>query len=355
MATPDNDETRAAPAPHPTGLWQQRVGAYSMIPDLLRQLGTDPQAVLDAVGCPAGVLADPDARISYALCGRLLQACARGSGTPHFGLLAGRAWHLADIGLVGEMVRHSETVREALETLVARQHMNSEGGVAFLWVRGGVAELGYAIYQGGTVGAEQIYDAVLAAGTNFLRELCGPSWSPSEVLVAHAAPPDARHYRSVFRVTPHFDAEYCAIRFREAWMDRAVPGADRERRRRAMERAGAVKPSLMQGVYRTVRLQLLAGGCSGDSVAAALSMHRRTLNRRLQQQGTTFQECLDQVRFEVACQLLSTSRLPLDDVAATLGYASVSPFMRTFRRWSGTTPAQWRRSAGAPLPERLPH
>ena len=49
-------------------------------------------------------------------------------------------------------------------------------------------------------------------------------------------------------------------------------------------------------------------------------------------------------KIEIAKDLLSNSNVHLDDIAATLGYAAVTPFMRTFRRWSGTTPGQWRRS-----------
>jgi AraC-like DNA-binding protein len=76
-----------------------------------------------------------------------------------------------------------------------------------------------------------------------------------------------------------------------------------------------------------------------------LELHRRTLNRRLKAQGTTFQAVLDGVRAEVACQLLEGTSTSLDDVASTLCYASVSPFMRAFRRWTGVTPGQWRRNA----------
>jgi transcriptional regulator GlxA family with amidase domain len=75
-------------------------------------------------------------------------------------------------------------------------------------------------------------------------------------------------------------------------------------------------------------------------------MQRRTLNRRLEAHGTTFQELLDQVRFEVARDLLTATHMAIDDIAAAVGYASVSPFMRSFRRWSGTTPGRWRRTVG---------
>ena len=98
---------------------------------------------------------------------------------------------------------------------------------------------------------------------------------------------------------------------------------------------------LLSDVYRAVRRLLIDHRHGGDEIAEALSMHRRTLNRRLQAQGTSFQHVLDGVRFQVARELLA-SDIALDDIAATLGYSTVTPFMRTFRRWSGTTPGRWR-------------
>lgn len=328
--------------------WQQRVGGLTAVPALIQELGADPGEVFAAVGLAVEDFANPDHRVSFAKCCALLREAAVRTATPHFGLLAGRAWRLAELGLVGEAIRHSATVREALETLVEYQHLNSQAGLGFLWERAGMVDLGYAIYRGGLRGGEQVYDVAMALVTNMMRELCGAGWQPSEVLLSHAAPVDARHYRNLFRVVPRFDCEYCAIRFPASVLDTEVMGANREMRRQAAERIAAMSPpGILQAVYRMLRIQLLKGVCSGDSVAHALGLHRRTLNRRLREAGTTFQRCLDQVRFEVACQLLSSSRISLDDVAAALGYASVSPFMRTFRRWSGTTPAAWRHSAGA--------
>jgi AraC-like DNA-binding protein len=326
--------------------WQQRVGSLRVVPALIRELGADPVRVLADAGLAAHDLDDLEGRIPFAKSCRVLYEAARQTRTPHFGLIAGRAWHLGEFGHLGAMIRHSSTLREALETLVLHQHQASDGGLAFLLERHGVVEIGYAIYHGGVVGAAEFYDAALVAGVNYVRELCGAGWDPTEVLIPHSAPPDARMYRNLFHVQPRFDSEYAALRFPASWMERPVIGADRELRRLAADVLGKATPTLLQKVYRTIRVQLLTGHCSGDTVATGLALHRRTLNRRLQEQGTTFQHCLDQVRFEVACQLLATSHVSLDDVAATLGYASVSPFMRTFRRWSGTTPAQWRRVFG---------
>ncbi len=73
-----------------------------------------------------------------------------------------------------------------------------------------------------------------------------------------------------------------------------------------------------------------------------LGMHRRTLNRRLAEQGTTIAKVLNEVRFQLARQLLSETDLPFVEIAATLNYTDASTFTRAFRAWSGTTPTLWR-------------
>ena len=193
-------------------------------------------------------------------------------------------------------------------------------------------------------GANQIYDFALAWIYNFLRELCGAGWLPSQVLIPHAKPHEPMHYRNAFKMVPQFDSEVCAIRFPALWLEHPIEGADP-----GAQATGAVRrsrqggPDLLQQVFRALRDLLLSGRSSGNDVAFALSMHRRTLNRRLQQCGTTFQCVLDEVRCEVARQLLCYSEVALDDIAASLGYAGVSPFMRSFRRWTGLSPGRLRR------------
>jgi AraC-like DNA-binding protein len=255
-------------------------------------------------------------------------------------------FRLAELGVVGRLARHAPSIGSALDAFTVHQHLNSAGGFSYLLRRGEYVDFGYAIYERTPIGAAQMYDATLAAGMNILTELAGPGWKPYEVLLPHAKPQDPAQYRSFFKVMPRFDAEVCALRFPARDLARAVQGADADEYRRAERLVHAAgSPDFLQQVYRGLRLLMLNNRHSGDDLAQSLAMHRRTLNRRLKAEGTTFQRVLDDVRFEVARDLLSNSHVPLDDIAATLGYAAVTPFMRTFRRWSGTTPGQWRRSA----------
>ena len=330
-------------------VWMQRVGAFSALPRLIEQFGIEPAEVLRSAGLDAGALADPEHRIPYSAFVGAVGCAAERTACPHFGLLAGRMSGLGELGIVGQLVRHSPTVGRALEALTVHQQLNSEGGLAFLLKRGDFVDLGYAIYHPGTFGTAQMYDAAIATGMNIMTELCGPAWKPYEVLLARARPRDIAQYRAFFKVVPQFDAEYSALRFPARDLALAIVDADPELGRRADLRArNGGSPDLLQQVYRALRRLMLENRHSGDDLAQMLAMHRRTLNRRLKDEGTTFQRVLDDVRFGIARDLLENTQVPLDDVAATIGYSAVTPFMRTFRRWSGTTPGQWRRSRSAP-------
>ena len=329
-------------------LWRQRIGALGAVPQLLRQFGVDPPSMLAAAGLDESAFDLAENTIPYAAFGRLLHEGARHSGRDHFGLLVGQAWQLQSLGLLGQLARHAPTVRDALRLGAVYHHLNSQGGVVFVRERGAVTELGYAIYHRAVIGTGQIYDAVLATLVNFMRELCGPGWVPSEVLLAHSAPADAGPYRRLFRCPVRFNSELNALRFPSTWLVRPVAGADPAERRRLEALANAqAQPELIEKLRRSLRVLLLNRVDSGDAVADMLAMHRRTLNRRLRALGTTFREVLEEVRFEAACQLLESTELPLDDIADALGYAGDSPFTRAFRRHAGTAPGQWRRAVSA--------
>lgn len=326
--------------------WTQRVGALVVLPELIRQLGADPDRIVRDAGLHPAVLSSPENRVSYAAIGSVLGQAAEQTGCDHLGLLAGRMFTLSSLGVLSALVRHADTVGRALDALTVHQHLNSEGGLAFLLRRGDYVDFGYAIYQTGAKGSAHLYDVALAAGMNVMSEIAGPRWKPYEVLLPRSRPVHAAQYRAFFKVMPAFDAELCALRFPASDLALPVAGADADLYRqaeRSARRAGA--PDFLQRVYRGLRVLMLDNRHSGDDLAQLLAMHRRTLNRRLKAQGTTFQRVLDDVRYEIARELLADTQVPLDDIAATLGYAAVTPFMRTFRRWSGTTPGRWRRGA----------
>ena len=112
-------------------------------------------------------------------------------------------------------------------------------------------------------------------------------------------------YRRFFQTECRFDSERTALLFPAALLKLRLPKADPKRIRDLQREAHARDDfGLVFRLRRSLRTLLLSQAASGDEVARQLSMHRRTMERHLKSEGTTFQEVLGEVRFQAACQLL---------------------------------------------------
>ncbi|MBK6533536.1 MAG: helix-turn-helix transcriptional regulator [Deltaproteobacteria bacterium] len=84
-------------------------------------------------------------------------------------------------------------------------------------------------------------------------------------------------------------------------------------------------------------------------VAAQLRMSERSLQRRLADEGESFDAIVDALRRDLALRYLADPKIAVAEVAYLLGYSEPSPFHRAFKRWTGRTPAEARRGASVPL------
>jgi AraC-like DNA-binding protein len=89
---------------------------------------------------------------------------------------------------------------------------------------------------------------------------------------------------------------------------------------------------------------MLAADAGIDAVARAMHMSTRTLQRRLDDEGSRFSEVLDSVREALARRWLTEETRTLSDIAYALGFADLATFSRAFKRWTGKPPGAWRRS-----------
>lgn len=334
------------PQKHPVNEGYLRVGPLIEVSQVLQGLGVNPAEIISHVGLDLSLFDDPENTIRFATVGRLLKVCAARTQCPHFGLLIGQRAGPASLGIVGQLSQHLPDVGSALRGLILRLHLHDRGAVPVLSVEHGMAMFCYAIFQQGVEGANQIYDGAIAIIFNILRALCGPTWLPTEVLFSHRRPSDIGPYRRFFQAPLRFDMEQTGLVFPATWLDHPLPGADPDLRRQLEQQIAALENlgshDLVGQVRRVLRTLLITRRSSLEQVAQLFSMHCRTLNRRIQTQGTTFQALVDEVRYEIARQLFENTDMPVSQVTATLDYSDASAFTRAFRRWSGTTPAAWR-------------
>lgn len=323
-----------------------RIGAALAIPAVLESLGADPARVLAGAGVDIALFDDADNLIGFAERSRLVRHCVTQTGCDHFGLLVGSHNGLDSLGLVGLLMRYAPDVRTALDNMGRYLHLHSRGGATSLTLDGSSAVLSFVIHLPRTVASDQICDGAVAFMLNLLRSLCGPDWAPTEVLFAHVRPANVAPFRRILGARLRFDAEQYAVVFRAQILGRKLAAHDPALYRLLQQQVDALVArqgvDLPAQVRTALHLALARGPIHAEQIAASLSMHSRTLNRRLGTFGTGFRQLLDDMRFEHARQLLESSSTDVREVGLQLGYADASTFTRAFRRWSGTTPARWR-------------
>lgn len=343
---PSSPGSSGRPAFQPVPDRNVRIAPLCGAPNLLRTLGVDPVEVFAGAGVDPSLLDDPDNPIPFSAAGRVIDVCVEKTGRRDFALLLGANTGPEVLGLVGLLGNQSVDVGSALRNMIRYLHLHDRGAVAYLNVTGEQVSLGYTVIEPDVASSQQIADLALAIACNIMRGHCGADWAPSEVLLARRRPPHSLPYRRFFRAPVRFNAAENALVFPATWLHQPLPEADPLLRgilRGELEWLDARYGADFEAkVRRIIRTLLVSGQCSVDKVAGILSMHRRTLSRRLKEEGTTFALLFAEVRYDAARQLLTDTDLPIRQIAGILGYSDVTALTRAFHQWSGTSPAHWR-------------
>ena len=322
------------------------VGGAREIYSVLGELGADAEQVVGEAGIDPRLLESPDNLVSVRALGALAQLCATRAVCPHFGLLAGQRATLASLGLVGALMESSATLGEALRALERHLRVQNRGVVPQLEVDGRIAVFTYSLYDLAGEGACHMLEGGLAATFQAIRQLCGAELALTEVLIPRRMPENAEPYRLLFRGALRFDQERAAFVFPAFWLEHSLPTADPilcgALEKTVVQIEEAAPEDLTDELRRLLRIELMKTRCSAAGIARLLSIHRRTANRHLKAEGTSFKTVADEIRYMVARQLLADTDLQLVQISAALDFSEPAAFTRAFRRWSGVAPSTWR-------------
>ena len=326
-----------------------QVGVAWHLPEVLRGFGVHLNDALDGAGVRRDAFSNPQDTIEYPSLQRLLATCERLTRCDHIAMLVAQRTRLADFGVAGRAARCAATAGEGLQQFVANFNLHVGATTVTLVDAGGFARLVYAITVRGIADARQLQLGAATAMFNVLQDLCGRHWLPSVVTFATRSPSNLRPFHQFFRAPLRFDSEESAVIFERRWLDRPLPPVDPVFRAQVdaelRERQATLLENLPALVRRMIRKQLIIGQGGMDDVAAALGMHRRTLDRHLQKHGVHYGEIEESVGEEVARQLLRDTDLQVQQVAESLHFSSAANFATAFRRWTGMTPSEYRRQA----------
>lgn len=324
------------------------VGLTRAILEALRILNVaDPDALLREVGIDRQLLDKPENRIPFEQQQALWALAVEHSNNPAFGLHFARCIQPASLGVVGYMLMNCRTIEECLQATVKYQFLAGQGGEFSLEHSGRRTALLYTpVNPEHPVTAHRVV-AMLAVNVSFGRWLVG-EFRPRKVEFCHAAPADTDEYEEFFGCPVIFGGDANRLFYDASVTGLIVPNASEDLLLLLSERANRLLESMSQRCGIAGRIASLMATQLNSSVpdktviAAQLGMSERTLQRRLREEGTSYQEILDNTRHYLARELLKNTGLSLTDIAIQLGFAEPSAFFRAFKKWEGTTPGLYR-------------
>ncbi len=318
------------------------------IADDLRRAGHALDGPLKEVGLSRTDVASPDEQIPYAAFMRLIEQAAMLLAEPGYGLKLGASHDVRDNGLLGFIAVNSATLRDALANVERYISVTNEGTDAILELAGPVSALRFRDADPALRGLRQNSERVSAQFVKGARELTRAKATPLRVEFIHGRPNERIDYEGILGCPVRFRAEWDAVIFSEETLRLPVIGAD-NRLLRTLEAAcrrivgpQPRKEDLVHSVRQHVVQQLAKGAPAFDDVARHFNMSSKTLERRLGERKASYREIVDGIRCDLAKHYLADTELRLHQIAYTLGYSEPGPLVRAFRRWTDSTPMQYR-------------
>jgi AraC-like DNA-binding protein len=268
---------------------------------------------------------------------------------PAFGITLATAVPRGTYAQLEFIARLSCTLEEAMVCVGRFYRLLNKGADISYVERSEVAGLEVRVHGRKDGWGRVLNEYTLALFHRITKEVC-PPWQPAHVWFAHETPNAAAldALAQYFGVTPTFGAATLGIDGPEELMDAPLNSADAElqsllrgQAARALEEDQPLA-ALAERLKQELKARLGKEALSIEAVAPALGCSVRTLQRRLQDEGLTYQDVLDGVRAQVAKAWLANRHRNVGELASMLGYSEPSAFDRAFRRWTGKTPTAWR-------------
>lgn len=321
-----------------------RVAALTGYLEAMGSFGINPRPLLSEQGLDAALLANPEQLIPARAAARLLERSAAVADCMTLGLRMAEGRLLANLGATSLLLVHQPTLRDALAALVEfRQRINS---TLMLHVeeRADAVILREDFILSRPEPARQSSNLVLAVLVRLCAAVLGPGWAPQLACFTHPqpAPADRMVFARIFGCPLQFDSEFNGLVVAARDLDRANARADAQladHARHLLDTAmRPVASTAAEHVDQLIRLLLPSGRASIQTCAASLGYSVRTLQRLLEDEGTSFTALLNRARMQLAAEFLANPRMRVTDVAGLLGYGSTGAFTRWHCAAFGTPP-----------------
>ncbi|TPE40626.1 AraC family transcriptional regulator [Pontibacter mangrovi] len=295
------------------------------------------------------VLHMPSGQLAPETAEQLLKAAQRQAGEECVGLVCGQKASVPLWDIVGWLMQVSPTLEVAFEGLCQYHRCFSHSIMFRLSERNGCVVLELQpepdwqeMYP---VSCRQVVELNLAAALHFASAQLKQPVSPQLVTISFPKPPQPWQYESRLKCPLKFGTDVCSIHFKPHEVRRPLAGYSAAMYSLAkkllddMLQPNYDVTSFIEVLRRELQERIRENGpCTIVPVADALCLSVRSLQRRLSQQGTSFQKEVEAQKKQVAQRLIQANRYNVSEVAGMLGYSDCSAFRKAFRKWTGYNP-----------------
>ena len=278
----------------------------------------------------------------------LWELAVAATGDPLVGIKTAPQQPLGSLGLIAHLILACPTMLQALQRLCQYVGFVLPTASARVDTLPERVRLVLHLSAGQRPVPPQRYDFVAGLVLRLIEWMIGHPVVPRIVHHPAPVPSDPTPYRQAFHGDVRFGQPVCAMDFDPADLDVPLPTANplvAEWCSRLADDLEQSRRGRLRVRVKKVLVELLPkGDPRRDEVATALRMSERTLQRRLSEEGTHFQELVDVTRRELAQQFLSAGRMSPKEMSFELGFADPSNFYRACKRWFGQSPKELRQA-----------
>ncbi|MFJ9714097.1 AraC family transcriptional regulator [Streptomyces sp. NPDC101234] len=318
-----------------------RGSALLAFEDLVSSLGGDAEALMRAHGVDPEAAGDYERFISYTAAASVIGAAARELDCPDFGMRLARSQDIKILGPVAVIIRHSETVADAIEGVSRYLHNCAPADTAGLRRGPRAAVYTFTITLRQLPHRDQVVERGLGIAVGAFRLMAGDDFVPLKVTMQHRRISPAETYRDMFGCPLEFGSDLNSVHLPNHVLTRPIRGRDAAALTLAENYLALVRRdhSFADHVHELIQRLLAVNRASLPVVAREMAMHPRAVQRRLAQSDTSFEEILDDVRRTMAWRLAATG-VQASQIATMLGYSEQSSYSRACQRWYGESPSQ---------------
>jgi len=320
--------------------------------EILEEYGIDPGSVFKDVNLDPDLLFEPGARYPLSGISALWREMEGLIDDPCFGLKTADHWHPSHFGTIGYAMLASSSVRNGLERLIRFHRVVSDACFGeliddkqdnCLHVK-----LNWNEEAPWTPGRE---DAALTYILSSCRLNFNKVLNPKRVELTHNQHQCLLRYEKFFNCRVELNRSSPVLSLSLNDVDKPLRSGDEylaQLHDRIMEDyiSKLSEIRLIRSVQKVLVSKLPDGPVTVDTIARELGMSTRKLQRELKLEGTTYQELLNTTRKDLAQRYVKDGHNDLTEVAFILGFADLSTFSRSFKRWTGISPSRYRKFGG---------